>query len=156
MQNGGNRMDSLDLQILSCLKENARENATNIGAKISLSTSAVIERIKKLEASGLIKQYTAIINQGISGRELTAFISVRLEHPKYNQSFCEMVERHEDIAECHYIAGDFDFILKIVTFSAKTLEDVLNTIKSMEGVSLTRTSVVLSTSKQEVCLLPKL
>ena len=86
MQNGGISMDSLDLQILSCLKENARENATNIGAKISLSTSAVIERIKKLEASGLIKQYTAIINQGISGRELTAFISVRLEQREKAQS----------------------------------------------------------------------
>ncbi len=149
-------MDLLDLQILSCLKKNSRENATNIGAKISLSTSAVIERMKKLESSGLIQQYTTIIDQGISGRGLTAFISVRLEHPKYNESFCEIVAKNDDIAECHYIAGDFDFILKIVTFSAKTLEEVLNNIKSTAGVSLTRTSVVLSTSKQEVCLLPKL
>ncbi|MBE6776488.1 MAG: AsnC family protein, partial [Ruminococcaceae bacterium] len=49
-------MDKTDYEILACLKENARENATNIGAKINLSTSAVIERIKKFEASGLIKQ----------------------------------------------------------------------------------------------------
>ncbi|MBO5734148.1 MAG: Lrp/AsnC family transcriptional regulator [Clostridia bacterium] len=149
-------MDSLDYQILCCLKENARENATNIGAKISLSTSAVIERIKKLEASGLIQQYTTIIDQSISGRELTAFISVRLEHPKFNESFCEAVDNHNEIVECHYIAGDFDFILKVVTTSGKTLEEILNHIKSTNGVSLTRTSVVLSTSKQEVCLLPKL
>ena len=149
-------MDTLDLKILSRLKENARENATNIGSKINLSTSAVIERIKKLESSGLIQQYTTIIDQEISGRELTAFISVRLEHPKYNESFCKIVAKHDDIAECHYIAGDFDFILKIMTFSAKSLEEVLNEIKSTVGVSLTRTSVVLSTSKQEVCLLPKL
>ena len=85
-------MDSLDYKILCCLRENARENATNIGAKISLSTSAVIERIKKLEASGLIQQYTTIINQEVSGRELTAFISVRLEHPKFNESFCSFVD----------------------------------------------------------------
>lgn len=149
-------MDSLDYQILCCLKENARENATNIGAKISLSTSAVIERIKKLEASGLIQQYTTIIDQSISGRELTAFISVRLEHPKFNESFCGVVAKHDEIVECHYIAGDFDFILKIITSSGKTLEEVLNHIKSTSGVSLTRTSVVLSTSKQEVCLLPKI
>ena len=149
-------MDSLDYQILCCLKENARENATNISAKISLSTSAVIERIKKLEASGLIQQYTTIIDQSISGRELTAFISVRLEHPKFNESFCEAVDNHNEIVECHYIAGDFDFILKVVTTSGKTLEEILNHIKSTNGVSLTRTSVVLSTSKQEVCLLPKL
>ncbi len=148
-------MDSLDHQILCCLKENARENATNIGAKINLSTSAVIERIKKLEASGLIKQYTTIIDQAVSGRELTTFISVRLEHPKFNESFCDVVNKHEEIVECHYIAGDFDFILKIITSSGKSLEEILNYIKSINGVSLTRTSVVLSTSKHEVCLLPK-
>lgn len=148
-------MDSLDYEILCCLKENARENATNIGAKINLSTSAVIERIKKLEASGLIQQYTTIINQNISGRELTAFISVRLEHPKFNESFCKVIDEQEEIVECHYIAGDFDFILKVVTSSAKTLEERLNYIKSLNGVSLTRTSVVLSTNKHDVCLLPK-
>lgn len=149
-------MDSLDYEILCCLKENARENATNIGAKINLSTSAVIERIKKLESSGLIKQYTTIIDQNVSGRELTAFISVRLEHPKYNESFCKVLDEQEEIVECHYIAGDFDFILKVITTSAQTLEERLNFIKSLNGVSLTRTSVVLSTNKHDVCLLPKL
>ncbi len=148
-------MDSLDYQILCCLKDNARENATNIGAKVNLSTSAVIERIKKLEASGLIKQYTTIINQNISGRELTAFISVRLEHPKFNETFCKVIDDQDEIVECHYIAGDFDFILKVVTTSAQTLEERLNFIKSLNGVSLTRTSVVLSTNKHDVCLLPK-
>ncbi len=148
-------MDSLDYKILCCLKENARENATNIGAKINLSTSAVIERIKKLEASGLIQQYTTIINQNISGRDLTAFISVRLEHPKFNETFCSIIDQQDEIVECHYIAGDFDFILKVVTSSAQTLEERLNFIKSLSGVSLTRTSVVLSTNKHDVCLLPK-
>ncbi len=148
-------MDSLDYQILCCLKDNARENATNIGAKVNLSTSAVIERIKKLEASGLIKQYTTIINQNVSGRELTAFISVRLEHPKFNETFCKVIDDQDEIVECHYIAGDFDFILKVVTTSAQTLEERLNFIKSLNGVSLTRTSVVLSTNKHDVCLLPK-
>lgn len=149
-------MDALDLKILTCLKDNARQNATTIGSKINLSTSAVIERIKKMESSGLIQRYTTIIDQEISGRGLTAFISVRLEHPKYNESFCDVIMKHDDIAECHYIAGDFDFILKIITSSGKNLEEVLNDIKSTEGVSLTRTSVVLSTSKQDVCLLPKI
>ena len=52
-------MDAIDRRILACLKENARSNATDIGTRINLSTSAVIERIKKLEASGIIKGYTA-------------------------------------------------------------------------------------------------
>ena len=86
-------MDVLDYKILECLKKNARENATNIGAKINLSTSAVIERIKKLENSGVIEQYTTIINQGFLGRELMAFISVSLEHPKFNDGFIEQIKQ---------------------------------------------------------------
>lgn len=149
-------MDKTDYEILACLKENARENATNIGAKINLSTSAVIERIKKFESSGLIKQYTIVLNQQAVGGELTAFISVRLEHPKYYENFVELINAHNSIAECYYIAGDFDFILKIITKTAGNLEDILNYIKSIDGVSLTRTSVVLSTNKNDVCLLPEI
>ena len=64
------------------------------------------------------------------------------------------INKNSSISECHYIAGDFDFILKVVTKTGKTLEGVLNYIKSISGVSLTRTTVVLSTNKCEVCLLP--
>lgn len=149
-------MDVIDYRILECLKENSRENATNIGAKISLSTSAVIERIKKLESSGLIQGYTTIINQSVLGREIMAFIYVSIEHPKYNENFIRLIKENTSIAECHYIAGDFDFILKIVTETGKSLEEVLNYIKAITGVSLTRTSVVLSTNKCEVCLLPNI
>lgn len=147
-------MDIIDYHILECLKENSRENATNIGARINLSTSAVIERIKKLESSGLIQKYTTIIDQSVLGRDLMAFIYVSLEHPKHNEGFISLVNENQSISECHYIAGDFDFILKVVTKSGKTLEGIINYIKSIKGVSLTRTSVVLSTNKFEVCLLP--
>ena len=147
-------MDLIDYRLLECLKENSRENATNIGAKINLSTSAVIERIKKLENSGVIQGYTTLINQSVLGREIMAFIYVCLEHPKYNEDFIRLVNENDSIAECHYIAGDFDFILKVVTQNGNVLEKVLNYIKAINGVSLTRTSVVLSTNKCEVCLLP--
>ncbi len=147
-------MDTVDYKILACLKENSRENATTIGAKVSLSTSAVIERIKKMESAGLIEQYTTIINQSVLGRDTTAFISVSLEHPRFNDDFIRLVEENSSIAECHYIAGDFDFMLKVITKNGKTLEAVLNYIKSINGVSLTRTAVVLTTNKCEISLLP--
>lgn len=145
--------DSLDYKILACLKENSRENATSIGEKINLSASAVIERIKKLESSGVIKQHTILVDHKKLGRELTAFIYVRLDHPKYYENFVQVIKKNDSVAECHYIAGDFDFILKVITKADRTLEDVLNSIKSINGVSLTRTSVVLSTNKYDVCLL---
>lgn len=147
-------MDVIDYQILACLKENSRENATNIGSKINLSTSAVIERIKKMENSGLIEKYTTLINQSALGRELMAFIYVSLEHPKYYEGFVKLINENDSVAECYYIAGDFDFILKVVTKTGKMLEEILNYIKFISGVSMTRTSVVLSTNKRDVCLLP--
>lgn len=147
-------MDILDYRILESLKNNSREKASVIGAKINLSTSAVIERIKKLESTGVIAQYTAIIDQSVLGRELWAFISVSLEHPKYNEDFINQIKKNDSIVECHYIAGDFDFILKVITKTGKNLEEILNFVKAIGGVSLTRTSVVLSTNKCEVCHLP--
>ena len=146
-------MDALDYKILACLKENSRVNATAISAQINLSTSAVIERIKKLESAGVLRQYTILVDHKLLGRELTAFIYVRLDHPKYYENFVEFVKSNDSVAECHYIAGDFDFILKVITKADRTLEDVLNGIKSVNGVSLTRTNVVLSTNKYDICLL---
>ena len=147
-------MDLIDYKILACLKENSRENATNIGAKINLSTSAVIERIKKLENLGVIEGYTTIINQAALGRDIMAFIYVSLEHPKYNQDFIKLISENSSVAECHYVAGDFDFILKVIAHKGSSLEEILNYIKAISGVSLTRTTVVLSTSKCDVCMLP--
>ena len=147
-------MDFIDYKLLECLKENSRENATNIGEKINLSTSAVIERIKKLEKLGVIEGYTTIINQAALGRDIMAFIYVSLEHPKYNQNFIRLINENSSISECHYIAGDFDFILKIITQKRSMLEEILNYIKAIKGVSLTRTSLVLSTSKCDICILP--
>ena len=88
-------MDALDYKILAALKENSRANATNIGAKVNLSTSAVIERIKKLESAGILKQYTIILDQKLLGRELTAFIYVRLDHPKYYENFVEIIKNND-------------------------------------------------------------
>ena len=60
-----------------------------------------------------------------------AFISVSLEHPRFNDEFIRLIQENASIAECHYIAGDFDFLLKVITQNGKTLEAVLNYIKSI-------------------------
>ncbi|MBQ2769611.1 MAG: Lrp/AsnC family transcriptional regulator [Clostridia bacterium] len=147
-------MDQTDLKILRCLKENARQNASSIGEQINLSVSAVIERIRKLEASGVIRQYTLLIDGHQVGRDLSAFISVSLEHPKYNEGFIQAIRANTDIPECHYITGEFDYLLKVSTSSTQGLEHVLSEIKSIQGVSATKTLVVLSNVKQDYTLLP--
>jgi len=149
-------MDNTDIRILSCLKGNSRLNASAIGEKINMSVSAVIERIRKMEHAGIIKQYTVVLDTQQIGKYTCAFISVSLEHPKYNEDFSHKVKGHEQIVECHYITGDFDFLLKVITNSTQSLEEVLNDIKSIPGVSLTKTLVVLSTVKNEYTVLPDL
>jgi Lrp/AsnC family leucine-responsive transcriptional regulator len=148
-------MDELDHQILKYLKENSRMRISVISQKINLSVTAIIDRIKKLEASGIIKQYTTIIDPGKIGKDITAFISVSLEHPKYNDEFVSMVTQNSEILECHYITGDYDFLLKVVTGGSGSLERVLNYVKSLHGVAITRTLVVLSTLKNEISILPE-
>ncbi|MDD3931167.1 MAG: Lrp/AsnC family transcriptional regulator [Clostridiaceae bacterium] len=148
-------MDATDVKILDCLRSNARMAASAVGEQVNLSVSAVLERIRKLETQGVIKQYTVLLDAKKINKDLTAFISVSLEHPKYNDGFVECIAQDKRLTECHYITGDFDFLLKVVTDSTQSLEAVLNTIKSIKGVSLTKTLVVLSTLKQDVSVLPE-
>ncbi len=147
-------MDTVDFKILKCLKEYSRMNATAIGEKINLSTSAVIERIKKLENDGVIAQYTIQINHEKIGKDLTAYISVSLEHPKYDSNFRDMIRLNDEIIECHYITGEYDYMLKIITYSSKSLEQLINYVKSIQGVNHTKTLVVMSTIKNDISSLP--
>jgi len=148
-------MDSTDAKILSLLKENSRISASQIGEQVNMSVSAVIERIRKLESAGIIKKYTAILDAKKLGKGTTAFISIRLEHPKYNENFTENVRHLPEIVECYYLTGDYDYILKVMTASTESLANVLNEIKSIRGVALTRTLVVLSTIKCDVSISPE-
>ena len=128
-------MDNIDLSILKCLKDNSRQTASTISQTINLSVSAVIERIRKMEAKGVIQQYTVVLDEKQLGNDLTVFISVRLEHPKYGKEFAEAAYAHNNVAECYYIAGDVDYLLKIVTDSSKSLEIIHQDIKEMPGVA---------------------
>jgi Lrp/AsnC family leucine-responsive transcriptional regulator len=142
-------MDDIDTKIVRLLCENARMTVSEISSNINLSIPAVSERIKKIEASGIIKQYTAIIDPRLVGKNLTAIMSISLERPRYTEKFVEFVKGEKEILECNYIAGDFDYMLKIVTEGTYTLESLLNRIKSVPGVQKTRTIVVLSNVKSD-------
>lgn len=140
-------MDETDIKILEMLQKNARSTASEIGATIGMSVSAVIERIKKLENNGVIEEYTTILNHKNVKKDVTAFVNISLEHPKYNDQFLQFVQSCGDILECHYLAGDFDYLLKVITDSTTTLEQLLRSIKCTAGVVRTYTSLVLTTEK---------
>lgn len=151
---GSTIIDSIDIRILQALKNNARVNASEIGEQINMSVSAVIERIRKLEHGGIIGRYTVLLDHKRLGMDVAAFMSVGLEHPKFNDGFIEAVRRDDRIIECSYLTGDFDFLLKIIACSTDDLTSVLTMVKSIPGVSLTRTQTVLATNKNEVTAMP--
>ena len=131
-------------------------NASQISAQVNLSVSAVIERMKKLEGSGLIRGYTVVVDAKQAGYDTQAMIFVRLEHPKYNQSFSEQMCAHPSVMECYYTTGDFDYMARILVGSTEEMTRVLNDIKQMPGVSLTRTYVVLENIKQGQPVMPRI
>ncbi|MGN1031424.1 MAG: Lrp/AsnC family transcriptional regulator [Butyricicoccaceae bacterium] len=147
-------MDKIDLQLLKCLQKNARAKASDISRQINLSVSAVIERIRKLEESGTIRQYTLLLDNRKMGNDITALIEVNLEHPRYYDAFTQMVIDHPSIVSCYYLTGDFDFELKVITDSSDHLEEIHRAIKCMTGVQSTRTHFVLKNVKFQSCVIP--
>lgn len=140
-------MDSMDYKILECLKANSRIKASTISKEIHLSVSAVLERIHKMETSGIIKNYSIELDESKLGNDTSAIMEVSLEHPKFYESFTNAINQNKSIVFCYYLTGDFDFILKILCKSAEDLERIHREIKSLEGVSRTKTYCILKDVK---------
>ncbi len=137
--------DDIDLHILALLQENCKLPLAKVGEKVGLSAPSVIERIKKLEDSEVIIGYRAIVNARRLGKDVTAFIGVSINHPKLIDEFEQDIAGLEDVLECHHVTGQHTLLLKVKTQSTSTLEDLISTIRSIEGVDRTETMVVLST-----------
>lgn len=147
-------MDALDHKILSLLKQNAREKASEISRAVHLSVSSVIERIRKLESSGVIQSYTIITDEALTGNDLTALMEISLEHPRFTESFVSYVHDNPHIVSCYYLTGEFDYMLKICCHSSRDLEEIHREIKQQDGVRMTRTHYVLRTEKNIYSSLP--
>ena len=141
-------LDPIDLKILSILQSHGRSHLAEIAKEVDLSSPAVMERVKKLEAHGVIKGYHAVLDAKKMGKDITAFIGVSIGHQRYIGEFASYVVRQHDVLECHHVTGDESFILKVKTANTLSLEKLLGEIRSVEGVTRTVTRVVLSTPKE--------
>lgn len=148
-------MDIIDIKILNILKENARTKASAIADEIDLSISAVTERIKKLEQSGVIDKYTLIVNQKKIGNDISAVMEVSIDHPSHIDSFINFVNETPNIISCYCVTGDYDFILKIMIDSSEGLEQLYRMVKGFEGVKATKTYIILKNIKNDLTLIPE-
>ncbi len=141
-------LDQIDLKILSILQNNGRCHLAEIAKEVDLSSPAVMERVRKLETSGIIKGYQAVLDPKKVGKDITAFVGVSVAHQKYIDDFAAFMMRQRDVLECHHVTGEESFILKVKTTNTDSLEKLLGDIRSVEGVTGTVTKVVLSSVKE--------
>lgn len=137
-------VEELDRQIVDLLMADGRMSYTDLGKATGLSTSAVHQRVRRLEQRGVIRGYAAIVDAEAVGLSLTAFISVKPFDPSAPDDIPERLAEVPEIEACHSVAGDENYILKVRVSTPIELEHLLARVRTLAGVS-TRTTVVLST-----------
>ncbi len=147
-------IDDIDLRILDILQRNGKLSQAKIAGALALTTPSVNERIKKMERHGMIRGFVALLDHEKMGFPLTAYVDVALEHPRYEKAFVDELEKLLGVQECHYLAGEYAYRLKVKAVSTAALADFLqHRLMAIKGVTRARTEISLS-SKKESTLLP--
>jgi Lrp/AsnC family leucine-responsive transcriptional regulator len=142
-------MDATDYQLVNLLQANGRMTQLEVSRAVGLSQPAVAERIRKLEARGVITGYAAHVDATKLGNDITAFIGVSIEHPRFFEGFAKKVLELPDVLEAHRVAGQDSYLLKVRTRNTRSLDVLLvETLRAIPGVTRTNTTIVLSSTKE--------
>jgi Lrp/AsnC family leucine-responsive transcriptional regulator len=149
------RIDSIDYRLLDLLQQNARMTQIELAAAVGLSQPSVAERMRKLEQEGLITGYAALVDAHKLGKDITAFIGVSIEHPRYFDSFTKKILGLSDVLECHRVAGEYSYLLKVRTENTVTLDRfIAELLRTIPGVTRSFTTIVLSSAKETTLVEP--
>jgi Lrp/AsnC family transcriptional regulator, leucine-responsive regulatory protein len=142
-------MDQIDYSILSILQRDARVSQQQIAGRVGLSQPAVAERVRKLEQRRLIIGYAAQVDAARLGVDITAFVGVVIAHPRYFASFARKIAQVDEVLECHRVAGEFTYLLKVKTANTRTLDELLTRrLRTLPGVTRTFTTIALLSVKE--------
>jgi Lrp/AsnC family transcriptional regulator, leucine-responsive regulatory protein len=152
-------IDEIDRKILSLLQTNARLPNAALAEKVGLTTSTVHERVRKLEKKGVIKGYVAMVDAEALGKPILAFIrlsigSASADYVESKNSILKFCQAEPDILECHCVAGDDCYILRVRAAGPADLEKLIERMRSKAQVIRTTTNIVLSTLKQTAKITP--
>ena len=141
------------MKAVAHLQALGRESWTRLGELLGVTGPAAAERVRRLEERGVIRGYAALLDPKAVGARLTAFVAVTLEHPKHRRAFLKRVDALAEVQECHHVAGDDDYLLKVRCSGTGHLDHVLSEqLKGVPGVLRTRTTIVLGTTKETTML----
>jgi Lrp/AsnC family transcriptional regulator, leucine-responsive regulatory protein len=145
--------DAIDTKAMRHLMRDGRASWADLGAALGLSAPAAAERVRKLEDRGVIRGYAALPDPDAAGFPVLAFVYVTLASQNARTPFLKAVQAHPLIQECHHVAGDDDFLLKVRCRGMRDLDPLLSDeLKGRLGVARTRTTIVLGTVKETVAL----
>lgn len=145
-------MDSTDLKIISMLKKNARISASAISKEVGLAVSSVTERIRRLEAQGVILQYTAIIDNAKIEGGITAMIGIKIEHTRYIDRLANIISNNPHVVSFYILTGDLDYLAAVYAVTTEEFRQVHRAIAGLEGVASIKTYYILGTKSNEVTI----
>jgi Lrp/AsnC family leucine-responsive transcriptional regulator len=136
-------LDDRDLAIIACLQDDARATYADVAARVGLSASSVHDRVRKLEASGTIRGYRAVVDPEAIGLMVTALIAVTPLDPQQPDDLPDRLADFPEVEDCLSVAGEANYVLKVRTRSTSDLEELIRRLREKAGVA-TRTTIVLS------------
>ena len=136
-------LDERDTEIVAALQRDARATYADVGARVGLSASSVHDRVRKLEAAGVITAYRAVVRPEAVGLFVTALISVTPLDPQQPDDLPERFAELPEVEDCLSVAGEANYILKVRTRSTADLEELILRLREKAGVA-TRTTIALS------------
>jgi len=148
-------LDKLDKQILNILQSNSKRTIKDIAQELNLSTTPIFERIKRMEAQGIISQYVALVDPQKLDKKLRIFVEISVaDHSmKSIDKFVSQIIKHPEIIECHHVTGDSDFLLIIVTKDIEAYNDFIsNKLSRVSNVGKVRSAFSLSIKKKTTAL----
>jgi Lrp/AsnC family leucine-responsive transcriptional regulator len=149
-------LDHTSRRILQLLSADGRASYQAIADEIGLSRPAVMERVKRLEEAGFIRGYHARLDRSKSGFPITAFVAIRYPVTEHagDEPQIQALAANPNVLECHHVAGDDCYVLKVAAPSIESLEGVLRQIKQPGHPVSTRTTIVLSTLFEKPGIVP--
>ena len=148
-------IDSTDKKILTILQDNGRITNSRLAQEIGLSPPAVLERVRRLESSGVIDKYVAVLDRKKAGFEIQTIVMVCLSHHQI-QSLENVIKRltsMEEVLECYQLTGEVDFLLKVVVKDMESYTNFVNNkLSGIPGIQNVKTSFILETKKNSTSL----
>ena len=145
-------LDKVDIQILRTLQQNARLTTKELAARVSLSSTPVFERLKRLESRGYIKKYIAVLNAEMLNQGFVVYCHVKMSRLSKDiaTDFTDRIAKIPEVTECYNVSGHYDYLLKIHSPNMKYYQEfVLNVLGTIDNLASLESTFVMDTIKHE-------